>query len=221
MMKSFLGRGAARSCAGSCAAAALALLLAACHPGQVENLEETDVVLTRLAPTARFDTMTTYAMPDTVYEILEDEDDDPEWNHALDDDVLAAIRSHMADRGFSPVDFEGADDRDVVLLVFGITAQNWVYSAWYPWYPGWGGWYPWYPPYVTAYEFTSGTLTVQMIEPAAAAEDTVDVWWLGGANGAASSTAAVNRERLVRGVDQMFAQSPYLRAATGKEAHHD
>jgi hypothetical protein len=165
--------------------------------------------------------MITYAMPDTIYEIPDDENDDPQWNHDHDADVLAAIRDRMTARGFTAVDFDGPDERDVVILVFGFTGRFWSVGTWYPWYPGWGGWYPWYPPVTPVYEYTTGTLSVQMVEPAAAAADTVDVWWLGGANGVAGSSAGANRTRLVRAVRQMFAQSPYLAAGADKGVGHD
>jgi hypothetical protein len=198
------------------ALAIAASLLLGCHPDGIESFEETDTVYTTASADARFDTMVTYAMPDTVYEILGDENAEPKWDHALDDAIIEQVAANLAARGFSRVDFDGPAGRDAVVLLFGVTAENWYFYSWYPWYPGWGGWYPIYPidPVV---KFTSGTAAVNLIEPAQAVNDTVKVYWLGAINGVASGSTNLDRARLRNGIDQMFTQSPYLEAGEAKE----
>jgi hypothetical protein len=192
--------------------------LAACHPGEVSNLSETDVVLTVFDSEANFGAMTEYAMPDTVYEIQDSEAMDPQWDHDSDAVILAAVRSNMDALGYTEVDTSrigSGNPPDLVMIVRAITAQNYLLYSWYPWYPGWGGWggfRPWYPPVTETVPFRSGTIQMELIDVARSdtADSLLTVGWIGTLNGVAEGTTAEVEARVGAAIDRAFAQSPYL-----------
>jgi hypothetical protein len=203
------------------AGALLALVgLAACHPGEISNIDETDVVYTGVDKTAPFGTWQNYAMPDTVYEIKDDESDEDKWNHALNDQIIADIARNMDARGYTRVDTSligSATPPDLVMTVYGVTAQNWLVFTWWRWYPGWGGWGGYRPGYPSsqAVQFTTGTLWMNLIDHAQTsdADSTLVVPWSGAINGVAEGATSEIRARLTRGIDQAFTQSPYLQSS--------
>lgn len=103
---------------------------------------------------------------------------------------------------------------------------NWYYWGWYPYYPyyPWGGYY--------SYNYQTGTLLMEMVDGAslrtyrawaagktqdeinnANPADVPDVYfrWQGLINGIASSSSGPsNSTRVENGIDEAFAQSPYL-----------
>jgi len=61
-------RGRAR-CAALGSVMAVLLAAGACYPGQIQGVDEPDVVLTVFDSSAAFGSFTTYAMPDTVIRV--------------------------------------------------------------------------------------------------------------------------------------------------------
>ena len=83
------------------------------------------------------------------------------------------------------------------------------WSGWRWWWPGWGGgWgcgYPW--PAVQSFE--TGTIVLDMSDPAGFDGESLPTVWSGALNGYVSGGAS-NGERIRNGIDQAFAQSTYL-----------
>jgi hypothetical protein len=84
--------------------------------------------------------------------------------------------------------------------------------GWYPWYPG-GGWYPGYPGYGYTYNFSTGTVNITMIDPQRWDPNNPEVGpvWSGALNGLLGDTRAGASTRIRNGINQAFAQSPYLK----------
>ena len=80
--------------------------------------------------------------------------------------------------------------------------EDWTYN-----YEGYGK-----PEY---HGLRTGTLVVNMIDPAKASENTkqIPTIWLGVINGLAGDTFASTRTRLIDTINQCFVQSPYLAKA--------
>ncbi len=95
----------------------------------------------------------------------------------------------------------------------------------YPWYGGgwWGGWYPgypcyycYYPPTVGYQKYEVGTIVLDMYDLAKIlgqnpVPDNPDPSWVGAMRGLLSSNPESNAARTVSGIQQAFAQSPYLK----------
>lgn len=202
--------------------------LTACHPGSVENVEELDVVLTNYVKDADYVSIQTYAMPDEVFDLGEFvEGDVEEWDRELDDTILTAAASNMdalytriqpnpddPDNPWSP--WPGNPDGtepDVILLVGGLTGTGYILYQYYPWWPGWG-WYPpgwgWYYPWVGTQQFRTGTIVLNMLflEDLDPEEQLIPGIWQGILDGVAEG--GNGEQRVTRGIDQAFQQSPYL-----------
>jgi hypothetical protein len=196
------------------------LLLLSCYPGEITNIEELDTVGTVYDPNVDYSQYNTYVMPDSV-EVIDERDNPgttPPISDALQALMLQTIEDRLADLGYSRLDSTQVAMADVGVAV-GIILSDELYVS--IGYPGWGcGWYDpfwpcwgYYPPVSTAYRYESGTVFIDMLDFATAASDTVSVVWQAGLNGLASSKSSVNEDRIVKGINQAFSQSPYLESA--------
>lgn len=205
------------------ALAATALALTACFPDDITSAEELDTVTTLFAQQTDFGAIGTYVLVDSVVFIDADGeggDDESDISHAFDDQVLAAIRSNMNAAGYTEVSGPAASTADIAVLAtttssttVGIGYDWWLYWGWYPYWPGYGpGWGVGYPPISVSYVYTTGTLLLTMLDVKNAdfASKQIPVLWIGAVNGVLTGNAQVTR--VLDGIDQAFAQSPYLRA---------
>jgi Domain of unknown function (DUF4136) len=193
--------------------------VAACHPGSISDVGETDLVLTFFDSTASFESITTYAMPDTIIWI-----DDGVANPAIDAEILAAVAAEFVALGYTRIGETSPTPPDVVVFLtvnrtdisYWVPHGWWGYWGWYPgwspWYPGWGpGYgpgYPWAPGYVGTR--STGTLLVTMLKPGPAEGFEIPAIWAGAINGLLEGSDASIISRLRGLVAQAFDQSPYL-----------
>jgi len=201
------------------------IAIASCYPKGAEFAEDLDLVYTNYAQGFDFKTKHTFAIPDSVIKITGNVFSDPDGDHkpefanpAYATAILNAIKTNMANYGWTLVNKNS--NPDVVLLVSTITTTNlyyyydWWYWGWYyPGYnPGWGWYYPgYYPPYVTGYR--SGSVFVQMVNnsPHPGQGENVTVLWSCILNGLAEGSTANISGRITTGINNGFAQSPYLK----------
>jgi hypothetical protein len=212
--------------AGGLVAVTLIMATAACYPGDIASVEETDVVLT-IHNNKDFSGYSTYAMPDTVVDVCENADD-PECDNALDIDhsydaqILAQVAARMQAYGYERIPIEQVDENNlpsVFVLVSVSATERTSTTVWYPWW-GWGGWWPgwgpgWGPGYpaVSVTRWNQGTLQITMIDPADTdpSQEIFNVAWEATLSGVLSSAnAPINTDRIDRGIQQAFDQSTYL-----------
>ena len=209
---------------GSFAIAVLVALLG-CYPGGPESAGELDLVATFHDSTHDFVSNHTYAMPDTVVDLSVVGGGTSSLQHTYDSQILTLIANNMQAYGYTRVTGTVASGTkpDVVVLVGGITVDN--YSVWYPYYPWWGYWGWWggwgwwgygpgyapiYPPVPAVTSYTTGTLVISMVDPAAVASmNQIPVPWTAAVNGII--TGASVSSRLTSAINQAFIQSPYLK----------
>jgi hypothetical protein len=105
---------------------------------------------------------------------------------------------------------------------WGYPGYGWGYPGWG--YPGWGyPGYPWYPGYGYSYSYKTGTIVIEMLDadsflqfadwsqdPTNEVPDLM-VRWMGAIDGYLSSSGDYDAQRAQRGMDEAFAQSPYLK----------
>ncbi len=191
--------------------------LASCYPGDQLTVEEADVVVTLFDDTEDFSSLTTYAMPDSILHIVGTGDVD-DISRAFDDEILAQVAANMNGVGFTRETDPALAD---VIMLVSITASDQVgysgypwggYWGWYyPYPPDWGwGWYPWYGGGATIYTYRTGTVFMQMLDPARAdsTQEKIPTVWVGALNGLVEGSQV--EERIIDGINQAFAQSPYL-----------
>ena len=189
------------------------------------------VVATFNDDNVNFQNLGTFAMPDTVLQFDPVSGVPVPVTRQFDQTILDRVRLNFVNRGYVEVADPTTERPDFVVLV-GTSAAD-EYDAWvgYPWYAEWGfysgwGWYqpgfatnwsiiyPWYPVVgVTAYR--RGTVVVDLIPTLSVnpLNRTVTSAWAGVASGALVD-GSVTATNIINGIDQMFAQSPYLVAGT-------
>lgn len=185
----------------------LALSLASCYPGGIEYYDETDVVYTDYEPDNDFSAQSTFSMPDNVVKITGNiiDGEDPEFiKEPYNTQIITRIAENMADLGWTRV----VDPADADLVLFPASWSNTTIYYWYdywcwyyPYYCGWG----WNYPSVSSY--TTGTMVMTLV---ADGEEYVEPSrvWTGAINGLLSGANNINR--IYKGIDQAFEQSPYL-----------
>lgn len=203
----------------------LALALAACYPGEVTSISEFDTVTTLFDGGADWGSFQTYAMPDTIIHIVEEDGDTLPISRGYDQDILNLVRQRIEDYGYQIEPDPETNPPDVVFLVTAAASENWVgwisnpCGGWWGWWPGWG-WYPpgwggcWYPPSGGVAKYDTGTLFVDMVDPKSPFEDGEDlvipVYWTAAMNGLLGGSAASVASRLNTNINQAFDQSSYL-----------
>jgi hypothetical protein len=195
-----------------------------CYPGGPENVQELDVAISARAPDKNFTGLQTYAMPDTIIHLRDPDETGNEISREFDDLILERVAGNLEALGWQrDANPDSLNPPDMYVFV-SLTTTSWTaVSGGYPWggywgwYPGWGGcpgcgyWYPWYPPTVVNYE--TGTLFIDMFDPDDFNEEVerFEGSWFGALNGLLSGSSASTQRRLTEGINQIFAQSPYLR----------
>lgn len=207
--------------------AGIVFVLAGCYPGGAEYTSDTDIVVTDYNPDYNFESIETYFLADSVQYVQDGEDQEGD----LFPDLVDEFERQFDNLGWTRLDSSDANgpEPDVTIVMSIIKNTNYnVYS--YPWYPGWGwgwywkssnetayypyygyGWYyPYYPTYVTSYE--TGTVFWRLFDPENVDEDDeiIQVEWMGAINGLVGSSTQTTRDRIEKGIEQAFTQSPYL-----------
>ena len=192
------------------------MLTFACFPAGPEYVRDVDVVYTSFDEDFDFQSRSTYAMPDKIVIDVEIEKNGDTtfvyMNQIFADQILAEIDQNMKSNGWSKVDI--SEDPDVVVNPAGIKSTTYYYSYWYNWwyggfYPGWG-WY--YPPYYTVSSTTTGTMLIIIADPDVKNDSPINqskVAWLAAANGIFTNSFDISLVK--QGINQAFAQSPYLK----------
>jgi len=201
----------------------ISLIAISCYPdGGLNSITDYDVVATIFDNDANFSKNKTYSMPPFVVHIVSADSVDTVQT-ALDRTILSRIESNMSNYGYTKEVLDTTNwpnnATDVIILP-ATTTTTW---RGYTYYPGWGGWwggwwgYPpgwggWYPGYAVPYEYQTGSVLVEMVDPRKVnqAEKIVGIIWSGALNGLLGESNPT--ARVTQGIDQMFAQSQYLKS---------
>ena len=202
-------------------ASVAALLLAACYPGGAETVEDLDSVTTQHDPTARFATIRTYALPDTIQEVASSGGQPLPMDHSYDTRILARVEANLNGIGLRRVD-PSAETADVDVLVT-FTATRYTEYTSYPFYDVWPGWdgfagydaswgihYPYASASVTILD--AGSLRTEMLDQRTAnpSAKQLTAIWTASVDGVLAGDKESIVQRIEKGIDQAFAQSSYL-----------
>jgi len=202
---------------------AAAMLLAACYPGGAETVTDLDSVTTQHDRSASFSTLRTYALPDSIQQVSAPGGKALPMDHSYDTQILARVASNLDALGLQRVDPTTTTPDADVLVTF--TATRYVDYVSYPFYdmwPGWGGfdgydpswgvYYPWATGAVYASVLDAGSLRIDMLDTRTAnpSAKQLTAIWHASMDGVLSGSLESIAQRLETGIDQAFAQSPYL-----------
>ena len=209
----------------------LSIGFVSCYPGQINSLQETDVVITGREADIDFTAFNSFTMLDTIVHLVDSTATDTvELGRQLDTEILALIAQRLQAYGYTRIDSADVTPDnlpDVFVTVAASASNNWVFYVTYPWWgywgwwggwPGWGpGWGPGYPccGSVGATNYLTGSLIIDMYDVARA--DTVErefpTPWNTVINGMLGGSEQLTAQRLERTINQAFDQSPYLQTA--------
>jgi hypothetical protein len=196
--------------------ACVAIATTGCYPERsVDSTTEFAAVTTLFDTTADFASITRYALPDTVLYLPVGDDDVPPATQLA---ILNQLRENLNALGWQEVTDAHTTPVDVYVSAMITTAEYiyyywdwWYYWGWYPYWPLSAGvgstWY--YPPNRYAYSYTTGTVLVSMIDAHGISDNRVPLIWSFAVNGVLAD-ATTNLSIALQGIDQAFAQSPYL-----------
>lgn len=205
----------------------IAFGLSACYPGGAEYTSDTDLVVTDYSEEYNFKAVQTYFISDSIQHVLES-GENPDYS--LDTWLINQLASNFDNLGWQRLDtvaINGGAQPDVAVVVTIAKVTNYNVYYGYPWYGGWGwgwykdsqywgypgygwGYYPYYPTYVTSYE--TGTVVWRLFDPANIDDDNKVLYleWQGAINGVVGSSTTTTQDRITKGIEQAFRQSPYL-----------
>ncbi|HEY6506344.1 MAG TPA: DUF4136 domain-containing protein [Chitinophagaceae bacterium] len=201
--------------------AALTMFLSSCRPGELDYIEDYDIVYTDYKKDFDFNTVNTYFLPDSVVHVVPPGET---ADHRFDAQILSTLKTNLDALGWTRLSTGGATAADVIVLP---SANSSTYTScasycWYcywGWYPGWGyyppvwgnGWGWGYPSSVVCSSYSTGTVVVNITAPKLAGNNTLPVAWMGILNGLLEGSDASINDRIGKNINQMFIQSPYLK----------
>jgi hypothetical protein len=185
------------------------------YPDLYDDERTKDLALTFYDKTNDFTPYSTYSIVDTVGNVISKDD-----TLALEESkysalILSQINTNMASLGYTKVDTSANPDLYINAHTLGVDIER--VGSYYPYY-GWGGggyWgypgYGYYYPSYYSYTKSFGTVIIEMVDAKNRNDQTqqLKVVWNASVLGATNSTSAVN-SRITSGIDDCFAQSPYL-----------
>lgn len=208
-----------------------ALFLYACTPEGPDALSDYDTVITQHDPSFNFSNVRTYVLIDSVAQIIDSSDikGNVKIPSNINKLILAQVAAQLNKVGWTPLGATFSDSGqkpDIVVQASAIATRNTIIyknyygSYWWNywnWYPGWGYYYPdysfgYYPHGVSYTNYTSGTISIDILNPKGASASTkrVPVVWSGALLGAAYKNNATLQQRITSGIQKAFQQSPYL-----------
>jgi hypothetical protein len=183
------------------------------------DLSNNFTVITNYDVTADFASYKTFILPPYV-ELISNSSGDTILDPQYGDPILASIKSHMEERGYTETPNNHQAHLGIAATVLKDVSMN---TGWYPgtwWgYPGWAGcywyycgWYPLYPASYSPYSYSNGSLIIELVDlknPSAPEKKLHVIWtdWNSGALG--TTTGDINNA--LHSIDQAFLQSPYIK----------
>lgn len=184
--------------------------VAACYPSPDLTVEDFDTVVTVVADSAVFGGYSTYFMPDTVFQ----RPADGGATRVFDDLIISDIRRNMAQLGYVHEADPESNPPDLLVAASAITRDQYTaYLGWPYFGQGWGGQFV-YPTVGVSYLYTLGTIIIDLAdaEDFDPEDEDVAVLWTASISGPLQGKQANRGTRITNGIDQAFAQSPYLKA---------
>ena len=142
-------------------------------------------------------------------------------DHKYDSVAIQAMRENLDHLGYREIlaselpdeNGQGGEVPDVVFLMGWVARDNWYVSYSYPYCSGYNYYYYgcWYGGRSYAYNLPTGTLLVDMaVTSGSQASEFTTAWTMAFQGLLSTSTELSTERRIERGVNQGFAQSPYL-----------
>ena len=180
-----------------------------------DELSTEFVTYTNYDKSVDFSKFTTFYISDAI-KILSDKKRD--WADENAQMLIKTVADNLKDRGYTQLDASEKENADfgIQLSYIENTYYFTTYTSpcyWFDWWWGsayWPGLYPMYPSYPLTYSYDVGSLLGEMIWIDRSSEKLQQVWSMcvGGTMSGSTLTDVYNAKR---GINQAFAQSPYIK----------
>jgi hypothetical protein len=201
-------------------AALLLITVVSCKKNpDLSRLSSAFVVQTTRDQQADFRSFATYYISDTIFYVSNAASQDTFIAGPAANAIVGEIKRQMNDRGYT---FIGRPNRpDILLDVIAVRQVNtgvvWPPGWWWG-FPGgpvicdfWGCWPVWNPMPPATFQYSVGDVIVEFFDVKnAPITGKLQYAWLAQLSGVLSSTDATNVNRTVTGIQEAFAQSPYI-----------
>jgi len=192
--------------------------IAACYPDQINSVEDLSSVTTVVDSQAPLESARTFALPDTVIHAMRGSSTGTTLvGHEADAQLLARIRARFVERRWREIASFGGERPDVVVLTAVLEQTNTgvAYGGWWSdwgYWPGWSADYSawgWGYPSAVTFTYQSGTLLIVMLDlrNGDTQRKRLPILWAAGIEGVLTLSSL---DGALAGIDQAFAQSPYL-----------
>lgn len=208
--------------------------LSSCYPYDPTYTDELDLTMTLYDDGANFSEYKTFTIRDSVILIGSDisDKDKHKWYDGNSIKLRDAIKDKFVSEGYTFIANSDPTVPDFYVnnLLMLVESTSYYYPGWwygypgyYPWYPYWKkksvsyGYYPGYPGYYPPYYYTTtyGTVYTEMIDMESLINsdenNPIDILWQVFVNGVASGDLVYDSNRVSRGYNEAFEQSPYLK----------
>ncbi|HEY2379281.1 MAG TPA: DUF4136 domain-containing protein [Gemmatimonadaceae bacterium] len=199
---------------------ALVAVATSCYPDQITSTTQLASITTLVDSQAPLRNARTFALPDTIIHSMSlNGTGTGTITHAGDAEIIATIRSGLLAFGWQEVTNVAVQRPDVVVLTAVLEQTNTgvFYPDWWAnwgWWPGWpvsyGADWVWTSPVdAVAFTYQTGTLLIAMldVEHGNTSTKRVPLLWAAGVSGVLTPSSF---NGALAGIDQAFAQSPYL-----------
>jgi len=182
-----------------------------------DQLSSNFVVVTNKSPEADFSAYKTFYISDTIA-YFGGVGSDTIITGANAQALVNTVKTNMTQRGYQFVAKGNKPDLGINMGVVKNINVDVVYPGWWDGYPGWwdpwywGWYYPYYYPYSVTYVVTTGTVFLNLTDlKNAVAKQQLTSIWSAEMGGAVGSDINGNLQRGINGINESFAQSPYLK----------
>ncbi len=194
---------------------------AACEKDpDLNKLDNDYLVYTSYDKSADFSSATTYYLPDQIL-VVSDKEEKQYLQGEAAQEILNAIATNMNSRGYTQATDEESADLGIQISYvqstyyftdYGYPNWGWGNGGYWPgyWNNYWGGGY--YYPYALTYSLTTNSFITEIVDLTAekGATAKLPVWWTAYMV-APAYASTINGAMAVKGVNQEFAQSPYIK----------
>ena len=201
--------------------AAGAMLVSSCRKDPLKDMtaEESRIYVTNYDEQADFSSYKTFSIVDSVA-VLSNREGATKELTTYDQNLLALLKSHMQERGYTLVDKSAKPDLAMnVTRIDNTTTQVGYNPGYWAGWPGywdtgyWGypGWNYWFPSYYTVFRYNEKSVAVDLVDlKNAASHDNqlVAIW-----NAQLRGTGVWNGDNLEPMLKAVFDQSQYLKTA--------
>jgi hypothetical protein len=185
------------------------------------DIVDQDIVISHYNDKANFGSYKTFALPDKIPVLKENELGQTDVTYQDAPEIIAAVRRNMVARGYTEVTQAPGATVDLAVGMAAVSNTIQIYSGSYCYYYSYWYWYyPCYPtyPYYSSYNARTFVLDIADAKAEAANKPTdggvnpAGIIWSNWLYGVVSSNYTWEVSQIVSGIDEAFAQSPYVKA---------